>query len=267
MAHQSMFRSHSISQLRKHEEYYFEDGNLVIQVENILYKVFRSSLTRHSAVFKDVLSLSQHFDPELSSEGLSEENPFTLPGISSVDFDRLLAIIYPQMFGAYSLGSAEEWVSVLHLATRWEFNDIRMLVIKELQTLPMDPIDKIVLSAQYGITNSWALKAYAAICQRTRPISVEEARKLGVETAARIAQIRERLLRRVTPARRLSVDTRIPSPKPREPGCRTPSILSQKGRQATPKGNPKGFDDSIHMEMDFSKLEALVFGFQSKAAY
>jgi len=89
----------------------------------------------------------------------------------------------------------DEWVSVLQLATRWHFKDIRRLAIQELQALQMEPVDRIALSAEHRITGDWALNAYAHLCQRPEPLSVNEAKKLGPDTTAMISQVREEMAR------------------------------------------------------------------------
>jgi hypothetical protein len=84
-------RPRSIGPIR-HAEYYFDDGNLVLLVENTLYNVHRGMLKRHSELFFSMLSLPQ---PSGSSEGLKDSHPVKLQEVSSVDFERLLWILYP----------------------------------------------------------------------------------------------------------------------------------------------------------------------------
>ena len=99
-------------------------------------------------------------------------------------------------FGGYHPTTAAEWTSILHLSTLWSFADIRALAIESLQTLPMHPVDKVVLSHKYGIRARWTLDAYVELCERADALSVEEARRLGLETAMRVVQVRERIYRR-----------------------------------------------------------------------
>ncbi|KAJ7684268.1 hypothetical protein DFH06DRAFT_968647 [Mycena polygramma] len=53
------------SEARKVPELWFEDGNLVIQAGNSLYRVYRGFLATHSVVFADMLGLPQPADSEL----------------------------------------------------------------------------------------------------------------------------------------------------------------------------------------------------------
>lgn len=126
------------------------------------------------------------------------------------------------MFGTYKPSSVEEWTSVLHLATRWDFDDIRTLAIKELQALPMTSVDKIVLSQRFNINTPWASAGFTALCQRPQPLTLDEARRLGIESSTRIAQKRERL--------------RSGSPH------RTTSPTGRRARDATKPWNAKSLD-------------------------
>ena len=92
-----------------HEEFYFEDGNLTLlvsatsrpfrqrsrtsQVEDTLYKVFRSSFTRHSPVWRELYEVPHPVDMPL--EGSGDDHPLILYGIRKCGFERLLWIIYP----------------------------------------------------------------------------------------------------------------------------------------------------------------------------
>ncbi|OBZ69900.1 hypothetical protein A0H81_10110 [Grifola frondosa] len=174
-----------------HPDYYFDDGNFVILVENTLFNIFRSTLTRHSPIFRDLFSLPEPTD--LPAEGSGDTNPLHLPGISSTDFERLLWILYPPNYGTHKAATLVEWTSILHLATRWEFTDVCALAIRELQALEISAVDKILLAREFDIGGRWTAAAYAALCERPEALTLPEAVRLGLETAMRIAQMREQL--------------------------------------------------------------------------
>ena len=96
-------------------------------------------------------------------------------------------------YGTHRPKTLDEWTSILHLATRWEFTDIRALAIRSIQSLDITPIDRIVLSREYDITGRWTLAAYTALCDRSEPLALSEANRLGLETSIRIAQMREQI--------------------------------------------------------------------------
>ena len=57
----------------------------------------------------------------------------------------------------------------------------------------MSPIDKIILAQEFDIGGRWLLGAYTALCERAEPLSISEGTRLGLETAMRVAQLREQL--------------------------------------------------------------------------
>ncbi|KAF7322324.1 BTB domain-containing protein [Mycena chlorophos] len=56
------------TELRRAEELWLEDGNIVLQAGNTQYRVHRSMLARHSPVFRDMLAFPQPADAELVDE-------------------------------------------------------------------------------------------------------------------------------------------------------------------------------------------------------
>ncbi|EGN92768.1 hypothetical protein SERLA73DRAFT_190621 [Serpula lacrymans var. lacrymans S7.3] len=209
----------------RHPEYYLEDGNVVIQVDELLFHVHRSTFIRHSTVFADIFSLPVSANPELV-EGFSDEYPLRFPGICSTDFERLMWILYPTKLGVYKARTAGEWESVLHLATRWEFDDVRALAIRHLETLPMSPVDRIVLSRKFDIRSNWALSAYTELCERAEPLSMDEGHALGLDTTIRVSQLREKLRCGRRPMRQSSLPHRIGT----TPLMRSSSLISDSGK-------------------------------------
>ncbi|KAJ7932795.1 hypothetical protein B0H13DRAFT_2263093 [Mycena leptocephala] len=89
------------------QELWFEDGNIVIQAGNSLYRVFRGILATHSSVFKDMLSFPQPPDSELV-EGCSL--------VRLLDSDRevtpfLKALFDPQFFEPFPASTSFEIIA------------------------------------------------------------------------------------------------------------------------------------------------------------
>ncbi|KAH7100341.1 hypothetical protein BKA62DRAFT_743787 [Auriculariales sp. MPI-PUGE-AT-0066] len=76
------------------EEYYFEDGSLVILVDSTLFKVHRTRLTKASAVFSDMLSMPFSDCKDAQPDGSSDEQPLLLTGDNTADFRGLLWALY-----------------------------------------------------------------------------------------------------------------------------------------------------------------------------
>ncbi|KAJ6482832.1 hypothetical protein C8R47DRAFT_981856 [Mycena vitilis] len=167
---------------RRHEEYYFEDGNMVIQVSGILFRL-DGTLRRHSKAFPvPPVSL---FDKV--GDGADDEHPLVIEGVESADFERLLWIVYPPVLGQCKATTPRDWTAILDLATRWKFADIRDLAIRELGAFELDPVEKIELAHRYHLTRQWAYGAYVALCARPHALDVIEGRQLGIETTVNIA--------------------------------------------------------------------------------
>ena len=44
---------------RTRSEYWFDDGNIILQADNILFRVHQSMLSRYSPIFKDTFAIPQ----------------------------------------------------------------------------------------------------------------------------------------------------------------------------------------------------------------
>jgi hypothetical protein len=53
------------TQLKELKDVWFNDGNVLLQAENILFKVYQGFLVKESPLFQDMFSLSQ---PETATE-------------------------------------------------------------------------------------------------------------------------------------------------------------------------------------------------------
>lgn len=87
------------------------------------------------------------------------------------------------------LSTAAEWAVVLDLAMKWGLDHISDMAVKYItHSAPL--AERIVLARRYG----WAdllLQARMEICGRGEPLSLNEARQLGVEEIIPIIHFRE----------------------------------------------------------------------------
>jgi len=166
------------------ERFYFFDGNLSIVVQNKLYRIHRYLFLWHAGTsFTDMLH---------SPSSYSEENsPLCLTDVATLDFDRLLSILYPTDFAKHDCNTADEWTSVLCLATKWDMEKIRDLAVSKLGPLA-SAIDKVALGHEFGVAE-WLASGYAELCTRRQPLTPEEGKKLGVDAMLRIAVMKHEL--------------------------------------------------------------------------
>ncbi|KAF7377921.1 BTB domain-containing protein [Mycena sanguinolenta] len=75
----------------KDEKYYRSDGDCIIQVEDVLFKIHRYHLSENSSVFQNMFSLPLG---TLPSEGQSDGNPIVLSGDTLAQFRAFLSFSY-----------------------------------------------------------------------------------------------------------------------------------------------------------------------------
>ncbi|KAF8270192.1 hypothetical protein EI94DRAFT_1698987 [Lactarius quietus] len=79
---------------------------------------------------------------------------------------------------------------VLHLSTRWNFASLRKLALKSIN--PPTPHDQLLLARTYSVEH-WVLPALTALCSRTLPLSLDEARQMSIEDVILVATMREEI--------------------------------------------------------------------------
>ena len=84
----------------------------------------------------------------------------------------------------------EQWKSVLHLSTRWDFASLRKLALKSIE--PPTSHQQLVLARTYSV-EEWVLPALTALCSRALPLSLDEARQMDIEDVILVASVREEI--------------------------------------------------------------------------
>ncbi|KAL1725903.1 hypothetical protein EV714DRAFT_277078 [Schizophyllum commune] len=143
------------SSLQSHR-LFLEDGNVRFQLEDgTLFNVHRYFFKKHA--------------PSFAAEYLQDvaEEPIRLPGVTTVDFERFLTMIYPSEIGERDIETVDEW------------------------TAQGDTIEKVVIAREFDLGKDWLLPSFTAICTSSKPLDYEEAERLGLRTVVGIARIRE----------------------------------------------------------------------------
>ena len=150
---------------------------------------------------------------EKPQEGTTDDTAITIPDVTCKEFEALLDFFYNRFVLLYRIrtclsllwfrkGSKEEtrsldqWVSLLSISTRFQLDRIRRRAISKIEghSPQLSAVDKVVFAIKHSV-EPWLIPAYCDICERTEPLTDQEAEKLGVVTTARLARARE-LLRR-----------------------------------------------------------------------
>ncbi|KDQ50884.1 hypothetical protein JAAARDRAFT_62915 [Jaapia argillacea MUCL 33604] len=172
--------------LQKNAEFFFE--NIIVQVERQLFQIPRRYFESDSEIFRDMFSVP--VPKGGSPDGSSIDHPLLLEGVKANDFCQLLRVMYPPSFGKPFSLTLSEWTAVLDLSTMWQFEAVRALSIEEIAKQDIGVVDKIALANKYQVTD-WLLPALNALAQREDPIGEDDAGKLGISWALKMASVRE----------------------------------------------------------------------------
>ncbi|KAF8586644.1 hypothetical protein K439DRAFT_1340407 [Ramaria rubella] len=172
----------------RHSSYYFRDG-VIFLVEGFLFKIPRYQLERNSPFFEGMFSLPN--GPE-DSDGLTDEKPIHIPQVLSIDFERLLALLYPLTldYATYTdTWKRDEWLSILNLASMWEITRARELAIEELEKC-LSPFEKIIFGRKYDHV-FWVQKGFTHLCLREEYLTSAEANQMSKEDIRNYGKVRE----------------------------------------------------------------------------
>ncbi|KAJ7725671.1 hypothetical protein DFH07DRAFT_251958 [Mycena maculata] len=140
MAHTN---SESLLGLQHFEEFYLSGGDLYCLVENKLFRIHRYFFERESKFFKAQLAVPA--TPGRPRIGTADDSAILLDNVRSKDFAKLLWVFYNPKYSLYD-ASVEDWSTILELAERWEFAEVKNLAVRELEKKDELPdIDRIVL--------------------------------------------------------------------------------------------------------------------------
>ncbi|KAG1726077.1 uncharacterized protein EDB91DRAFT_64371 [Suillus paluster] len=177
--------------VQHHEQFYFT--LVTFLVEDCLFRVPRNTLESQSDVFRDLFLLPVKAD---EAEGRSDTNPIVLEGIQQEEFQSLMKVLYPLPFTRLSSpdglpATLEEWTGVLKLSKMWGFTRIQEFAIQQMEPiLATRPLDKVALAQDYGVTR-WLIPGLLQLARRAEPVGQDDVRKLGLDTALKLAEVRE----------------------------------------------------------------------------
>ncbi|KAG8895011.1 hypothetical protein FRC00_008148, partial [Tulasnella sp. 408] len=147
-------------------------------------------LLQQSQYFRDMIGAA---NTGSEGEGKSDEHPIRLDGISAFEMRSFLkAVDSPFIYGDPKL-VFREWGAALHLATMWNFEEIRKGIITTVDKTisSANPFERIEVSIKCQV-EKWLHPAYEALCTRAETLSDPQAEWLGIRRSAAIWRIRER---------------------------------------------------------------------------
>ncbi|KAI0733743.1 hypothetical protein C8Q72DRAFT_949508 [Fomitopsis betulina] len=100
-------------------------GTITFRVGETLFKVHRHFFQQYSQSFAQKYMCH-------STQGDADQSAVVLGDTSVLDFERFLSVFYSKSFDNWELTEAEQLVSVLRLARKWEFRSIVGLIARRI---------------------------------------------------------------------------------------------------------------------------------------
>ena len=144
------------------------------------------------------------------------DSPVMLDGVTDEEFEMLLWVFYNpyisfinnvfskyyvtnqfhSLIRTYSLYDADvdTWKSILHLAHKLEFKEVKSLAVRELhmkRELPL--VEKMALYRNYQVDSRYLVPLFSELCSRDTPLTLEESKILGPDSTCLVYTTRESL--------------------------------------------------------------------------
>ncbi|KAG6888010.1 hypothetical protein C0992_009923 [Termitomyces sp. T32_za158] len=187
MATHKRNNSDTFRALSRHENYYLSGGDLFFLAEAIHFRVHRYFFERESLFFQRQLQVPA--SPGAVARGSTEGTAIILEEHPD-DFAKFLWVFYNPRYSLYDT-SVDNWKVILRLAHKWDFLEIKNLVVRELEKLEMADVDRIATYQNHAVDKNYLIPRYAALCEREQPLTLEEGTQLGMATTLMIARARE----------------------------------------------------------------------------
>ncbi|EJD43183.1 hypothetical protein AURDEDRAFT_137960 [Auricularia subglabra TFB-10046 SS5] len=171
-----------IVQTTRHPQFWFNDGNVSLEVENVLFKLHKSLLASTSVMFSDMFVLGD--GPNADGEG-SDGKPLALPETPLDQFEVLCRAIYAG-WGEQPKFSTGDLVQLLAIAHRFQAHAVHARAKDKLDKRSIGVVNRLLYAQRYSI-DEWTSSACTALAQSLYTLSDDEAATIGWALAFRIA--------------------------------------------------------------------------------
>ncbi|KAF5317082.1 hypothetical protein D9611_003654 [Ephemerocybe angulata] len=135
------------------EDYYWD--LIKFSAEDHIFRVPKHRFMTDSETFATTYGLDRAHGSE---DEFTAEDPFlnavTLD-VTAHEFRTFLKAVYPKQLQGELTLTANEWLAVLKLSTKWLFNGFRKMAIEKLSPLTdMDPVEKVRIGKEFCVEGS-----------------------------------------------------------------------------------------------------------------
>lgn len=181
------------------DKYYFPHGDVIVQIEDVLFRIHRDMLNTHSGFFQDMFSTPTSDD----TEGTSDEHPLHLPKdlCTAQSFTMLCKFLYPRELGVFPkivIKELDVWEPVLKATTALQMDSARKYILSRLEDdlpyLSTEAARLLSIVMLYDETpEELALGCLRRLIYRRGPLTLHEAAVLGLDVTLKVMTARERL--------------------------------------------------------------------------
>ncbi|KAM5539306.1 hypothetical protein V8D89_006997 [Ganoderma adspersum] len=169
--------------LTRHEEFWFDDGSVVLVAQNTAFRVFRTLLAAQSTVFADMLSSSSP-----NAEEMFEGCPVVHLSDSPQDIAHLLHVLLPKsqrtLYAREPLFSFHRMSAIIRLAHKYHVQDVldqAILALEEYFTSDFDTWDSDRIAVAFKRRHAVAVVNLARLVDKPSllPVAFYECALLG----------------------------------------------------------------------------------------
>ncbi|CAE7193466.1 unnamed protein product [Rhizoctonia solani] len=168
---------------KRHTKYYFEDGNVVfLTSDKTLFRLHKSILRLHSTFFEDMFEnahppTANEKGQEIPVDGSSDDHPIELGGhalatLYDSELESICAVLYDMPLTPVSELKVEQAVSLLRVASKFQFESIQAKVVQRLDQAILSPAKRYAFAIDC-LVDEWILQSYLDICTSADPASAE----------------------------------------------------------------------------------------------
>ncbi|KAL5512491.1 hypothetical protein ACEPAG_3144 [Sanghuangporus baumii] len=183
--------------------FWFEDGTVVIQVQNMLYKLYKGILTRQSNYFTENITAALQAPASRSSKkhsvqygtpclvGVGSELQPLILSVNKNDFELLLSYMFPEDYNSQNSLTVMEWATIAQISQKLQIHSVRTAAISNILK-SASPSELIVLARKHCLPTCYT-EGFRQLCHRESSMTLKEGEEIGLATVIKIAHVRDML--------------------------------------------------------------------------